>query len=239
VQFSWDKIFRSLQNTFYTDLWLLVCILASIVCGIISRPRELAYKALLVYSVVSLVCIVLWAVIKSSGTSKANEFLQIEFVNVSLSIVEFITFYIFFTKNIRSNRVKPVSNVAITIFLLLSFLFFLDSLSSTSSTDMIKKWSFQLNIFEFLLILIACLYFFYEQFTKQESVSLTGKSSFWIVTGVFFYVLVSLPFFLIGPKLYSYSHFGYFLMSSIHYISLGFLFIFLSKAFLCNRVQMT
>ncbi len=51
-------------------------------------------------------------------------------------------------------------------------------------------------LFESVIIITLCLTFFKELFTRPETVDLLTEPSFWLVTGIFFYLATIFPLFL-------------------------------------------
>ena len=128
-----------------------------------------------------------------------------------------------------------ISMLRETYSVTLSSIFFILSTSSHFTGARMTTFSYRVNISEFLILLLLCLIYFYELFDqKKQLLPFKKTGSFLIVAGLFFYTLISLPFLLIGDKLVSYSKHLYHAMFSMHYFSIGVLFICLAKAFKCK-----
>lgn len=83
--------------------------------------------------------------------------------------------------------------------------------------------------------LLFLSFFYYQRIMKNVSSSLSQESNFWIITGISFFMLTTLPFSLIIDYIY-FNHFDlYFLHFNIFYISYALLFIMIIKAFLCPQ----
>lgn len=126
--------------------------------------------------------------------------------------------------------------VLLILLYLLSIIFLILVANPKFTRDLISEFSFRINVFEFFLLLFLCLIYLYESFTEKilESRPLKITPSFFIIAGLFFYIMISLPLLLIGDKLFSFSHHLYYLMFSIHYFSISILFLCLAKAFTCK-----
>jgi hypothetical protein len=97
------------------------------------------------------------------------------------------------------------------------------------------KASLVVNIVEFTIFLVAILSYFIELFTKPPTQDLAKSPAFWISSGLFIYILVSLPFLLLAEYIWVESRNLYYLLISLHFLSLSLLLLTISKAFLCRE----
>lgn len=112
----------------------------------------------------------------------------------SFTLFETVVFIYFLYLIIRSTLIKKL---AIGLFILFLVYF-------TGST-LIGKGIYQFNdlavFFESVIIVFLCLVFFRELFTRPEPIDLLRDPSFWLVTGIFFYVATIFPLFLTASYL--------------------------------------
>jgi hypothetical protein len=89
---------------------------------------------------------------------------------------------------------------------------------------------------EFIFLVPPCFVYFYELLKNEPVVNLYQRPSFWIVTGILFYSVISIPYLLIDRFVYNnqYEH-RYLLDLAFFYIPISLNFIFLTRAFLCKK----
>ena len=145
----------------------------------------------------------------------------------SLSILDLIFWRVFFV-NLFTN-IKDVNKVK---------LFFLIVLILTSILFFLNDWgnpNFQaISIFNFCKTLF-CILYFYKLFKDIPEKNITLEPSFWIVTGLFFYSGLSIPFYSLHN--YIKSNTPLFISTNIFAISnmlIIIMHLFFIKAYLCT-----
>jgi hypothetical protein len=102
-------------------------------------------------------------------------------------------------------------------------------------TDLGRKFNVLSIILESLIIIVPCLTYFRELFTGKEPVDLTKQPSFWLVTGIFFYLAAIIP--LCASTDYLFSH-GLTKavnnLSSINSLTLVVTYLLFIKGFTCR-----
>ena len=161
----------------------------------------------------------------------------IESTNTVFALVEISSFLYLFKQILNVKFIKQLIIILWVIFLILFFVFFLKMTEVGLTRNQIKKISYAVNIIEFLILLPLCLLYFYHLLIKEQHklIHLNDSPSFWIISGLFFYCSVSLPFLFIGDTFSTRSRNLYYLMGSIHYTSISLLFLCLAKAFSCKK----
>jgi hypothetical protein len=90
-------------------------------------------------------------------------------------------------------------------------------------------------LFESIIIITLCLTFFRELFARPEPVDLLKEPSFWLVTGMFFYLATIFPLFLTRSWLHSH---GLFKVAqslySINNFALSVTYLLFIKGFTCR-----
>ncbi len=232
---KWERLFELWNEEYYTKFILLFCIIIALIIGIKFYRKEKTYISFLLYISLSLIfflALPIIYVIKDLHGRSAAVFDEVW--NTVFALVEFIIFYYFFLKILNAKIIKLLMRISFLPIFILSSIFFIKITDPEFSRNQIIKLSFQINIVEFFLLLIPCLIYFYELFTKEASQILSKSPAFWITTGIFIYCVVSLPFLLIGDNLAINYKGLYHMMYGVHYISFSFLFISFAKAFLCK-----
>jgi hypothetical protein len=109
---------------------------------------------------------------------------------------ELFIFSWFLFQVIQSTFIKKV---LIASLLLFSLFFILYSLR----TDLGNKANAIGVVLESVIIIIPCLTYYRELFTRSEPVDLLREPSFWLVTGIFFYLATIIPFYVTSNYLVS------------------------------------
>ena len=225
------------SKTYYLKPILLIFISISFFVGVKFYTKESSYLNFLIYIIVSLILLILLDIdINKKGVSQRFRTIIIESENTFLEIVEFIAFYHYFFKILVTKTAKALMRIVIIPFIILTIIFYVKIFDFEFSRNQIISLSYKINVIEFFLLFFPCLIFFYELFTIESKQKLTKSPSFWIITGLFFYCTISLPFLLIGDQLAVNNRELFYFMFAVHYASLIFLFFSFTKAFLCKKI---
>ena len=230
-----EKIFHNWTKTYYTIPFWYCCSLFALIVGIQNYRRERIYFFFILYTLATLICLVIWDCSNAQIINNSKKLITLETVNTLFTILEISIFAYFFNAVINSKYAKIFLRISVITVYTLSSIFFILTFTSQLTNVNVLAFSYLVNISEFILLLLLCLVYFYELFDQNRQLPAFKKTaSFLIVVGLFFYTLISFPFLLIGDKLLSYSKGLFYAMFSMHYISIGILFICLAKAFKCK-----
>ena len=236
-----EKTIELWAKTYYTNLLWYVSMLIAVIAGIKYYRKERTYLFFLTYATSGLVIFLGLDILRYElyFQGRRNSLL-LETCNILFAIIETTAFNMFFYK-VNFKFHKLIITAYLVLFYILSVIFFIKIIDPEFSKSQITSFSFQITVIEFFQLLFLTLIYFYQLFTGEPVMvkPLNKTPSFWITTGLFFYIVVSLPFLLIGYKLFYYDHSLYYLISSIHFISIIFLFLCLAKAFSCKTTLTT
>jgi len=104
------------------------------------------------------------------------------------TVFETFVFTWFLFQVIRSGSIKKITILLLSLFVL----FFIKSSLANGLFD-INDLAI---LSESIIIITLCLTFFKELFTRPEPIDLLKEPSFWLVTGIFFYLATIFPLFL-------------------------------------------
>ena len=121
----------------------------------------------------------------SSAHQVAISFILYNFYTVFETFV--FTWFLF--QVIRSGAIKKIT-------ILLLFLFILFFTKSALTVGLGNSVNDLAVLFESVIVITLCLTFFRELFARPEPVDLLKEPSFWLVTGIFFYLATIFPLFL-------------------------------------------
>jgi len=230
----WERLITRLENTFFLEV--IVTLMAFIVLYIAIRSIK-KEKLSFLFVVYSLSCITLFAGVNIQkfffplNASAMPVFTEI--LNAAFAISELSVFFIFFSKAIESKSSKKIIVSLVICFVISIIYFILKIIEPKFDVIEIRKASVVVNIVEFAALLIAILLYFIQLFTKPPTLNLIHRPSFWISSGLFIYILVSLPLLLFSEHVLIPMNI-YYLLFVFHYVSLTLLLLTISKAFLCE-----
>jgi hypothetical protein len=227
-------MFEYFQNSLYTHL-ILYCTLAIalIVTHKSRRSKIRMYFLVYLWSMVLVEIIAAWG----STTPTFDRFsmpIISHSVNIIFSIIEFITLGLFF-KATLNNKLTTITYKTVVCLQISAFLVFLYMATGDFSDMFYIRFG---NIFysiELFLLASLCINYLIKFFKSSEDTNLKSIPNFWIVTGLFFYSIMSIPFCLISTEVVSIDKLLFTYLIAVHFIFLSLFFISITKAFLCKR----
>ena len=222
------------ENSLYTH-FLLYCSLgiALYVTQKSDRSNIRRYFLLYLWSMVIVEIIAIWGSITSTFERFSMPVVA-HTVNISFSIIEFLSLGLFFNATLRNKKVSIIlyRTVILQILGLMIFLYY-----TTQNFPALFFIRFG-NIFyslELFILASICIYYLIVFSRTPEETNLKTTPNFWIVTGLFFYCIMSIPFCLISTEIVSLNKLLFTYLISIHFIFLSIFFILIAKAFLCKK----
>lgn len=240
----WDSLLSKIEDTFYTGgLWQIASFL-TLVVGIKHYRKETSYNLFIIYTAMSfLISLPINRIMVYLLNFKRMEYtIYLETMNTLFALIEICAFLYFFMYTLKLKFIKQFVLLFLAIFIGVCILFFLKiSLTKDITIFDIESYSYKINWFEFSILLAFCLLYFYQLLIQETDkiFHLHQSPSFWIVSGLFFYCIVSLPATIIGIKLLFANRGLYNLMGAVHYISISLLLLTLAKAFSCKKTLTT
>ena len=230
------KLFFDWSKVYYTTPIVIVCSFLAIVFGIKYYQKEKTHILFIIYSISTFLLFLLAEsfTIISLKTSR-NKAAIIETGNILFEFIELSVFYYFFLQIINSNVVRLIMKSSFIVFLILVILFFVKVNDQNLSKNQVVQFSALIGSIKIFLFLIPIFTYFFELFTKDPVNDIFYSPSLWITSGLFLYCLSTLPFLLISDSLGTSNRSLYFLMFSIHFLSLSLLFLTIIKAFTCKK----
>jgi hypothetical protein len=159
--------------------------------------------------------------------------LRMIIINISLNtflVIEFVLFTNFILQVLLSRTRRIITRVLAGIFLLI----LLDAwaLPHDHMFFFLKMIS-ELFVLESLFLIIPCLFYFYELFKFPKLLPLKKDPNLWVVTGILFLSVASLPLFLVIVLLLKMNG-NFELVYSLNYLLYILLFALLILASLCE-----
>jgi len=234
---GWERNIEFWERYYYLHPVWFCCMSIALIAGIRYYRNEKLNFHFLAYTIAGLlIFLATQVVINFFSREQKTTKLIIEISNVLFCTIEFLTFYIFFYQIFNFKYTKLIMSICFVLLLILETLFFIKIQNTNFTTTKIMRFSFYINVVEFFFLLLPCLLFFYNLLTRKKTESLNSikSPSFWITTGLFFYISISLPFLLIADTLLLIHRELYNAMFAIHFLSISILFLCIAKAFSCK-----
>jgi hypothetical protein len=230
---DWDGIWQFYDKMYYTPLFLLAA-------AIIALALELKVKKRInfqniVLRIYIIVFIFVWIITELSPglINSENRKLFLVDTNVAFALFELFCFFAYFNFQYPSRTFKWLCYS----FILLFQVILLQYLLHRSQIDKLERYADTLISFELFAITICCFRHFYLLLVRSQNKALVTIPSFWVTTGLFFYALVSVPFFLISTYVSEINMHVYRILFSLHYFLMTIFFIGIAKAALCRPKQ--
>ena len=147
-------------------------------------------------------------------------------------IVEFLIFNILFFNMVKSPNVRIIIKCSVILFPVICIIYW-------SRTAELTRDFYTLSVLEIFYLISICLVYFYELFSQPPTRALTKEKDFWIATGTLFYLVCSVPSFLILQFISAAELYLFETIQSISLLVSGCLNIFFIKALLCKTRQKT
>ena len=221
------------QDKFGEPIMTICEILALTICLMYSIKTNIG-KAFFLYILFDfLIGLLGYYLMYFSEAPQKKRYNLIFITNAWVSVVELYVYYYFFFRVIQHVVVKQAMKILLIVFV--SF-FVVLNMSKTYIADSSRYISEIIGATEFLFLLLPCLTYYFELLSTKTSEDLFKRPSFWIVTGIFFYSVISIPYYLIGNFLYvNRYHYRIQLAIFMFYLPFSINFLFLTRAFLCKK----
>ena len=230
-----EKLIELLERHYYGSLVMIFFELVAIVVGFLFVRGEKTGLFFLTYLILDFLFF-LCALYVQAFTEFDNRQVKyfINLTNTLVALVELLVYFYFFSKVLRNKMVIGLMKIFIAIFSIIIFLFILTKYSFL--TDRFNYMVELIETIEFLFLIPPCFVYFYDLLQNNETGDLKHRPSFWIVTGIFFYAVISVPDYLLNILVTS-KHKEYWPITYLLFFSIPFTinFIFLTKAFLCKK----
>lgn len=231
---DFSKLIQSWQNEYYTDLVLFIIELSTLVICLKHSRKSIIGKLFILYLSIDIFFVLLHYILYIQKNISYNKFTFYSISNVIISIIELFVYYNFFYRILNNRVFKTLSPIIVLTYTVLALIYITTRFEFFSNR--ISYNSFLLTSLEFALLIPPCILYYREIFNNFNPLPLTKRPSFWIITGIFFYTLISIPYFLLTVY-FSESNLKYMgiLNSLLFNFPFAVNFIFISKAVLCRK----
>jgi hypothetical protein len=219
---------------FYTEVALIFVLLVAFYVSI-KRYKDYPLLKLFPYYTCALLVIFINSTFADHVNSDINLILLnqvLSYADHSFTLLELFVFTVFFQNILFSNSAKKILT-SLTILFSLYFIyvtfsdkFFPHEISESSQT--------RAYTIEAVLLLLPCVVYFYELFSRDPTRILANEPAFWIVTGLFSFITCTLPISIMENYIRNqHIHLLLELYSLFHIFYILF-FVMLMRAYKCN-----
>lgn len=231
TMFDFTPLFTRFNNDYYTSLTMAIVELATIIIAFRYKQKTRIWAVFTFYLCFDFT-ILISDFLLESATFVSQNFRDTYYTvsNTLISLIELTCYYIYINALFKSARIRKILIIAGISFATISCIYFWAVFSF--SLHRISYYSHLLGAAEFLLIFPFCLIYFKHLLNTSSHANVLHRPSFWIITGIFFYSLFSIPSYLLfdyikqNLPLVSFN-----INTTFYYIPFTINFIFLAKAF--------
>jgi len=160
--------------------------------------------------------------------------LFVRITNPLIATIELLTYYFFFSKLLLSKKVKELMKILSIIFVLIVVAYNITRAPFLKGVD--KYIADAIGSLEFIFLLPPAVQYYFQLLNTTSEINLFDRPSFWIVTGIFLYSLISIPYYLLQTYLVSnFTQFSFALEAAFYFMPFTLNFIFLIRGILCKK----
>lgn len=227
------------ERFYYAEVLLILTELIALILGLIYARKDKAGKWFIFYIAFDF-CMIMIGYYFEFGPEKLQSHKRYftAYANTMVSLVELLVYNHFFRMVLKDKRIKLLLKLINWLFLIIVVIFIITRFEFISF-----RYSYISNIlgvFEFVLLLPFCILYYIQTFNKISALSLSERPSFWIITGIFFFSAISIPYYLLENFFRTIKfEFRHILAATFYFMPFIINFIFLSKAFICKKALTT
>jgi hypothetical protein len=216
------KVIATWKVDYFTVPYILLCNLTALFFFQIFYKKDKINSLLYIYIVSSLLLFTYGTLqsIRYFGNAFQNHTI-FESVNVLFQMLEYGILLKILYSVVKNQKRKKILVLSSFLFLFGLFFFFYVLCSSPHNILEIRSSSNIISAISFTSFLLGCLLYYFDLFDDKCGESLLKRPAFWIVTGIFFYSLYSLPFVIVTETFRSINKNYLNLAITMHYFLFG------------------
>ena len=232
-----EALLNHFSSQFYTDLIVFILAIIALSISIINRDKHYLLRLFPYYFIAYIILILILFIhtIFFLDSPLSQKMMQ----NIDgcsdyiFTLIEFVIFMHFLYNIISSTKRKKIMIFLIILFLVLYVFYFAKDLLiyRIIRPDTVTI----VYTLESTILLIPSLFYYFQLFTKPPTINLIKESSFWVVTGIFFSMICSLPYCIIENYMRKNNFEVATQLFSIFYVLYSLLFLMIIKAYSCEN----
>lgn len=232
---DFSRLIDQFQRTYYTELLMFIAELTALIIGLLHVRKDKIGRFFIIYIAFDFsILLTDFYFITDGWISKKLYDHFMYTTNTLIAYVELLVYFYFFRKILDGNKIKKILIGLTTLYSVLIIIFITTKFSFI--TNRYDYLAYITGAIEFAILLVPCVYYFLQLFKTNSHVRLSERPSFWIVTGIFLFSIISIPYYLLNRYFFNTRFELRFMLSAVlYYIPFIANFIFLIKAFLCKK----
>lgn len=231
----WEKFINSLDKYYYGE-WLLA-IVEIVVLLLIIRNKPGGFHVInalfIFYISVDLVLLLTMCFLPYTNFMTWPVYMKAQnIINTCITFIELSTYYFYFL--ILLGR-KYLSSLVwlYSIFCIIMIIYL--STNFSFLTNRLRYVSNLISVTEFIFILPYCFIYFKKILKESSDLTVFSRPSFWIITGIFFFSLVSIPYYLMNVYFSNKAQLTRIFVFWFYFIPFIVNILFIGKAVLCKK----
>jgi hypothetical protein len=155
-------------------------------------------------------------------------------VDYLFTMFEFFVFYVYLSKMLKGFLNSYPLKLLSFVYAFISLVILLNAL--TKSEDVLYEALQNAYIIQATCLLFLCVLYFLKIFNSRPTLDLFNEPSFWIITGLTFCMLCTLPLTFLLNNIHTRNYLLYSHLFSIFYFFYIILFIMIIRASLCKKI---
>lgn len=231
---SFKSLFDYWSSSYYTIPFCILTAMIGLTLFFLKKDKRRATQ-IFVYYFISYVLLSLIFSASAVVINKSQRHALIiadRFSDYIFTLIEFLIFFLFFQKTLERAIHRKVLKIICFVFLLIGIILlvrdtYLKGLPQLHSTHLL----FNLQV---LGLLVPCIFYYVEVFRLKPMVDLFHEPSFWVTTGLIFFMICTFPLSLSTDYLYKTNQILYRSLFSLFYIFYILLFLMIIRGHLCK-----
>lgn len=232
---DFEKLKQIFDQKHYGQILLAISELIAIVFSLRYAAKDRTRFYFLTYIIFDFLVLGIYCYLKFAfSLNSKHSILFAACSNTMIAFVELLVYYYFFSKVINSTSAIKLLRFLRLIFICIIVIFMFTQFNFITQRNFYV--SELIGAIEFLFLLPPCFFYFFELLKNKHTINLCHRPSFWITTGIFFYSVISVPYYLIDRFFVNNKYeYRYLLDFMLYYLPFTINIAFLTKAFLCKK----
>lgn len=230
-----DDIIQFWSRGYFTQAISLFISIIAFLVAINKRKKNSQHNLLILFLSSYIVCQIV-AIIDVSINHNGNR-PEIRFLffllDFSITIIELVVFTVLIRIFILNEKMKIVLRYLPIIF----FTFLIATFIIKANFNFSQPFIQQVFTIQAFFLIIPCIFYYIDLFNREPSLELLNEPSFWIVTGLSFFMVCTLPFSIFGEYIMRSNYKLYLELFSIFNIFYCLLFVMIIRSYLCKPQQ--
>ena len=225
-----DELIKYFSHSYYTEI---ISYLVALIAFVLFSLEKSNFKFFKFYFLVYLLISLLIYIVAYYQFDKTSTGKSVLIIRHHLDFFFTIFEYFVFANYLKAYVNKSVYKIARIIIILSSASIYIKIIKSETFIN--DKALFIFFTIQSIVLLLLCISYYIHMFVNQKNLVINNKSSFWITTGITFFLLCTLPFSLSASFLYDTDYILFQNLYSIYYIFYIILFIMIVIGLKCEK----